>query len=356
MALDFTAGCLGGCAGLVVGYPLDTIKVHIQTQDSRNPRFRGTWHCFRSILATESITGLYRGMTSPMAGVAFINALIFGAYGEAQRHSSRPDDLSTHFLAGAAAGLVQSPVAAPLELTKTRMQLQSQGSSQRSSYGGPLECLKHIYRHSGLAGVFRGLGITALREAPSYGIYFFTYEALTRSESATPESISTITMLIAGGLAGTASWVFTYPIDVIKSRVQADLQQRYLGSIDCLKKSIRDEGISCLFRGLNSTIIRAFPTNAATFAVVHWTFRLWGEENHHKKQESNHGLGVTTLGVVQETHECVSNKWSTFVNMWTGDAYANSFFLAIARANSPAAKDGGGGGKGSIVESDTATS
>ncbi|XP_015117554.1 mitochondrial basic amino acids transporter [Diachasma alloeum] len=348
MALDFAAGCFGGCAGLVVGYPLDTIKVHIQTQDGRNPRFRGTWHCFRSILATESITGFYRGMTSPMAGVAFINALIFGAYGEAQRHSSNPDDLSTHFLAGAAAGLAQSPVAAPLELAKTRMQLQSTGSHR---YSGPIQCLRDIYRRAGLAGVFRGLGITALREAPSYGIYFLTYESLTRTESTVPTS--TVTMLIAGGLAGTASWVFTYPIDVIKSRLQADLHQRYLGSIDCLKKSIRDEGVSCLFRGLNSTIIRAFPTNAATFAVVHWTFRLCGQDDGHKKEESV-GLGVS---VVQETQESVSNKWSTFVNMWNGDAYANSFFLAIARRNSTAgAEDSSGGGKGGIVESDTATS
>lgn len=280
-----------------------------------------------------------------MAGVAFINALVFGAYGKAQKHASNPEDLSTHFLAGVAAGLAQSPVAAPLELAKTRMQLQGNGSNQ---YTGPIQCLKDIYRGAGLAGVFRGLGITALREAPSYGIYFLTYEALTRTESTGPTS--TVTMLVAGGLAGTASWVITYPIDVIKSRLQADVNQRYLGSMDCLKKSVRDEGLSCLIRGLNSTILRAFPTNAATFAVVHWTFRLWGQEV--EKKESL-GLAVT---VVQERQETVSNQWGTFVNMLNGDDYAKSFFLAIDRGNSAAAAEvGGGRGKGGIVESDNAT-
>lgn len=44
-----------GCAGVVVGYPLDTIKVHIQTQDFRNPKYTGTWHCFRTILARDSV-------------------------------------------------------------------------------------------------------------------------------------------------------------------------------------------------------------------------------------------------------------------------------------------------------------
>lgn len=39
----------------MVGYPLDTVKVHMQTQDSRNPKYRGTWDCLRTILAKESV-------------------------------------------------------------------------------------------------------------------------------------------------------------------------------------------------------------------------------------------------------------------------------------------------------------
>lgn len=39
----------------MVGYPLDTIKVHMQTQDYRKPKYRGNWHCFRTILAKESV-------------------------------------------------------------------------------------------------------------------------------------------------------------------------------------------------------------------------------------------------------------------------------------------------------------
>lgn len=46
---------IAGCAGIVVGYPLDTVKVHMQTQDCRNPKYRGTWDCFRTILANESV-------------------------------------------------------------------------------------------------------------------------------------------------------------------------------------------------------------------------------------------------------------------------------------------------------------
>ena len=54
------AGDVSGCAGIVVGYPFDTVKVHIQTQDYRNPKYRGTWHCFRTLLAQESVSFMRR--------------------------------------------------------------------------------------------------------------------------------------------------------------------------------------------------------------------------------------------------------------------------------------------------------
>ncbi|XP_043277027.1 mitochondrial basic amino acids transporter [Venturia canescens] len=302
MALDFVAGCLGGCAGLMMGYPLDTIKVHIQTQDHRKPKFKGTWHCFRTILARDSISGLYRGVTSPMAGVAVVNAIVFGVYGETQRSMADQDHLTTHFFAGASAGLAQSPICSPLELAKTRLQLQS---SVNAVFTGPVHCLRHIYRNEGCRGVFTGLGITALREAPSYGVYFLTYELLTRTSKVT--DISTFHMLMAGGLAGTASWVATYPVDVIKSRLQADGQGRYSGALDCLRQSMKTEGHKWLFRGLSSTIIRAFPTNAATFAVVTWTFRIFSDKPDSRVdgKPTNPGRGNDEVAsaTARQTHQ-----------------------------------------------------
>lgn len=317
-SLDFFAGCLGGCAGIMVGYPLDTVKVHMQTQDCRNPKYRGTWDCLRTILAKESVSGLYRGMTSPIAGVAVVNAIVFGVYGHTQRHLSEPDRLSAHFLAGASAGLAQTPVSSPIELAKTRLQLQSpsQGDSR-----GPIQCLKNIYRQEGYRGVFKGLTITFLREGPSYGVYFVTYEMLTKTSS--KQSISTPHMLLAGGLAGTASWVISYPIDVIKSRIQAESSDRYSGALDCLKKSVRAEGYRCLYRGLNSTILRAFPTNAATFAVVTWTFRLFGEQSSGIPQRED-VVSVTST----QTKNLTTKGCESFVSKW------KAFLDDISRSNS----------------------
>lgn len=48
--------------------------------------------------------GLYKGLSSPMVGVAAINAIVFGMYGFIQRRMPNPKSLSSVFVAGAAAG------------------------------------------------------------------------------------------------------------------------------------------------------------------------------------------------------------------------------------------------------------
>jgi len=232
-----------------------------------------------AIFLLFQVKGLYKGMSSPIAGVAAVNAIVFGIYGNTLKQLPEPDRLSAHLTAGVFAGLAQTIVTSPIELAKTRVQLLA--SSHGSSYG-PMQCLRNIYKQEGYRGIFKGLGVTFLREGPSYGVYFVTYKFLTTTSSKEPAS--TLRTLLAGGFAGVASWVISYPVDVVKSRIQAESSNRYSGILDCLKKSVRAEGYKCLFRGLNTTILRAFPTNATTFAVYTWTFQLFSDELKESKE------------------------------------------------------------------------
>lgn len=288
MALDFVAGCIGGCAGVLVGHPFDTIKVRLQTQSASSPMYRGTFHCFTSIVKNESVAGLYKGMSSPMAGLAAINAIVFGVYGNTLRSLPDPNSLSSQFLAGASTGVLQSVVCSPMELAKIQMQIQGQGKPKFyfpywkrpiHYYNSPLDCLFKIYQIEGTRGVFRGLVGTAMRDAPAFGVYFAGYELLTQKVFTNSYgAVNTVGLLMAGGLAGVLSWVIVYPVDVLKSRLQADGiggQRKYSGMWDCAVKSCESEGLKVLFRGLNSTVIRAFPTNAATFAAVTWTLMFF---------------------------------------------------------------------------------
>lgn len=232
-------------------------------------------------------------MASPLAGQAFINGIVFGVYGESHRRL-HPLPYSV-FWAGCCAGFVQTLVCSPMELAKIRVQMQGEGVDNKKlrahernglRYTGSFDCLWKIFRAKGVRGIFKGLTSTFVRETPAFGSYFASYDKLCRVMS--PKFLETgeagaLTVLTAGGIAGVISWVVTYPIDVIKSRIQADISGKYSGNIDCVVKSYKAEGWRVFFQGINSAIIRAFPTNAATFGAVVLFSRLLYRDNTHIK-------------------------------------------------------------------------
>lgn len=73
-----------------------------------------------TLMYNVQVAGVYRGVCSPMAGVAVVNAIVFGVYGNVKRRMQDPDSLKSQFLAGSLAGLAQSIVVSPIELVKSR--------------------------------------------------------------------------------------------------------------------------------------------------------------------------------------------------------------------------------------------
>ncbi|XP_055352160.1 mitochondrial basic amino acids transporter-like [Paramacrobiotus metropolitanus] len=298
---DFVAGTLGGCAGVIVGYPLDTVKVRLQTQSAAAPLYKGTYHCLSTIVRNESAWGLYKGMSSPLCGVAVINAIVFGVYGNAMRYLNNNASLTNHFLAGMLAGGVQSLISCPMELAKTKIQIQGilgpdpmeaiksgfAAHQKPPLYKSPSDCLWQLYRQRGLRAVYRGFNATLSRELPGFGTYFFAYEYLVRlmtppseEPGGPPGEIGIGRLLLAGGLSGIISWLVSFPQDVVKSRFQADDQ--YRSATHCALLSYREEGLRVFGRGLWSTVLRAFPTNAATLTVVTLFLRYVSQLNDDK--------------------------------------------------------------------------
>lgn len=248
-------------------------------------------HCLKTIIAKDSVRGLYRGLSSPLAGVAFVNAIVFGVYGNVHRLAGNSNTYKIHFMAGATAGLVQSLICSPMELVKTRLQLQHDKIGC-IKFRGPVQCLSYIYRCEGLTGIFRGLGVTTIRDVPGFAAYFVSYEFFMRAK----QNPGIGYILMSGGMAGIVSWLLTIPIDVVKSRIQADgmTGQRpvYNGIIDCVKKSYAQEGGAFFTRGLSSTLLRAFPMNAVCFMVVSSTIKFWENASNPSKRKTKNNLSV----------------------------------------------------------------
>ncbi|KAF7724998.1 hypothetical protein EC973_000491 [Apophysomyces ossiformis] len=277
LAQNLIAGTVGGWAQVVVGHPFDTIKVRMQTQPSP-PIYRNAMDCFQKLVKQEGPKGLYRGVASPLAGIGLCNAVVFMSNGEFRRMLQKGDSnkvlsLAEVGMAGSMAGSVMAFFNCPIELLKVRLQTQDPagviGASGKLEppYKGVVDCGVRTVRAQGFRGIYRGLGITLLRDCPSYGLYFITYEGLKRFFQSLKKNendpLTTIDLLLAGGLAGFGAWIPAYPQDVIKSRIQNE--SRYKSSLHAFRTVLREAGPKAFFQGVGPTMARAFPANAATF-------------------------------------------------------------------------------------------
>ncbi|PKI78446.1 hypothetical protein CRG98_001158, partial [Punica granatum] len=65
---EFVAGGFGGVAGIVSGYPLDTLRIRQQSSGSGSS---SAINILRGIVRNEGLAALYRGMGAPLASVTF---------------------------------------------------------------------------------------------------------------------------------------------------------------------------------------------------------------------------------------------------------------------------------------------
>ena len=190
---EYKSGFIAGSCQSIIGHPFDTIKTCVQTGNK-----------FKWKMA-------YKGFTAPFIGGCLQNALLFGL----------EDKFSSYGIwqSGFIAGAISTPLLSASEYIK---------------------CHQQVGKKWLLKDCFRGIGYTFLRDAPGFSIYFGSYHYLQRNND---------NPLLNGGLAGMFSWIYSYPIDVAKTRYQ-------------LREPIRFD-----FKGVKFMVIRAFLVNAGIFYV-----------------------------------------------------------------------------------------
>lgn len=281
---NFIAGGVGGACVVIVGHPLDTIKVRLQTQPSPKPGdpppFKGTFDCAAKTVRNEGFRGLYRGMLAPLLGVTPMFAVCFFGYGIGKKiQQNKPTDhltLLQHCNAGMVAGVFTTFIMTPGERVKCLLQIQ-QSQKSEAKYTGSIDCAKKLLREGGIRSLYRGTMATFLRDIPGSAAYFGTYEGLLRALAPANKSrdqLSPIPILFAGGMAGVNNWIIAIGPDVLKSRFQIAPDGKYNGIRDVYKELMRTEGISAFSKGFGPAMIRAFPANAACFLGFEVSLRV----------------------------------------------------------------------------------
>ncbi|KAL3772736.1 hypothetical protein ACHAWU_004981 [Discostella pseudostelligera] len=297
---SFISGGVGGACCVLVGHPLDLVKVRMQTTSGASATATTSVSGMLSnTLRKEGIRGLYRGVSAPLTAVSPMFAVSFwsydigqrvvksyGQYGMSADEKTQPYVLSMSeiCMAGAISAIPTTGIMAPSERIKCLLQVQANEVEKggKAKYTGMLDCTKQVLKEGGIMSLYKGTGATLVRDIPGTVAYFGTYELakkeLMKLQGIDPNNgqLSPLAVLCAGGFAGMAFWTVGIPADVIKSRIQAAPEGQGNGIVDVFKTLIKEEGYAGLFKGLRPALLRAFPANASCFLGMEVSKKMLG--------------------------------------------------------------------------------
>uniref|UniRef100_A0A673A954 Mitochondrial glutamate carrier 1 n=1 Tax=Sphaeramia orbicularis TaxID=375764 RepID=A0A673A954_9TELE len=181
--------------------------------------------------------------------------------------------LPAKLINGGIAGLIGVTCVFPIDLAKTRLQNQQNGSRLYTSMS---DCLIKTIRSEGYFGMYRGAAVNLTLVTPEKAIKlaandFFRHhlskdgkltlfkEMLAGCGAGTCQVIVTTPMemlkiqLQDAGRIGSTAAVAVNPVDVIKTRLQSlnrgSTEDTYSGVTDCISKIMRNEGPAAFLKG-----------------------------------------------------------------------------------------------------------
>ncbi|KAJ1680094.1 Mitochondrial succinate-fumarate transporter [Spiromyces aspiralis] len=302
LTTHFVAGGAAGAMEALICHPLDTIKVRMQLKTrqiahsigSNAPKPPVGSNNFISVGARivhrEGVLALYKGLGAVLTGITPKMAIRFTSFElyKSWLRDKQTGKVSTTatFFAGIGAGVTEAvAVVTPMEVVKIRLQ------AQRNSTRDPTDIPKYrnaphaaytVIREEGFGALYKGVSLTALRQATNQGVNFTAYQELKKQAMKLQnlDELPSYQHLILGGVSGAMGPLCNNPIDTIKTRIQRTPNPAGQSGWSRIKlvatDMIRHEGWTALYRGITPRVLRVAPGQAITFMVYekvkHWIY------------------------------------------------------------------------------------
>ena len=236
----FLYGICGGITGTIISHPFDTIKTRVQSNIAL------------TISDAVKMKRLYAGITPPLIGIMLEKSIVFGFYNKAKQHHLND------FWSGIIGGFMCTLIVTPIDRLKINFQNKQPVTS------------------STLKTIYKGFIPTIFRETPGFGIYFTTYNYLSNTYNKDRQSTKTF---LFGALSGLNAWIFIYPSDLIKTKIQSS--ESNISIVDTIKNiytsgqnleqslektySTKNLGLRNFYTGFSLAIMRAMPLHGGVF-------------------------------------------------------------------------------------------
>lgn len=259
-----TAGCIAGGIEATAVWPMEFIKTQIQLKPASELPYTGIIGGLRHTVKATGFMSLYRGLLPTLLGSMPKAGIRFGgnAYFREKLTGDGKLTMGITFLAGLMAGGTEAALTVtPVETVKTKCIQMNKPF---------FEGVKHIIATDGLPGLYKGLLPTMLKQGSNQGLrfmWFHQYKCWLTGETDPnrQRSLAPYESLLGGMSAGCFSTLGNNPFDFIKTRMQGVDAAKYSSTLDCVRKSVSEEGVLSLYKGVVPRLGRVVPGQGIIF-------------------------------------------------------------------------------------------
>ncbi|KAJ9301823.1 hypothetical protein DTO271G3_689 [Paecilomyces variotii] len=170
-------------------------------------------------------------------------------------------------IAGATGAVLANALVYPLDLVKTKLQVQVKKQNATNSvapgyeqhYESTMDAINKIVKDEGVAGLYAGINGALLGVASTNFAYFYWYSVvrtLYMASNKLPKPPGTAIELSLGAVAGAVAQIFTIPVAVITTRQQTQPKGDKKGLFDTGREVVNSEdGWTGLWRGLKASLV-----------------------------------------------------------------------------------------------------
>ncbi|EMR63090.1 hypothetical protein MGN70_007789 [Eutypa lata] len=217
------------------------------------------------------------------------------------------------FCAGGVAGAVSRTVVSPLERLKILFQVQSVGHNEYKLSVG--KALGKMWKEEGWRGFMAGNGTNCIRIVPYSAVQFGSYNLYKRQffEKYPNAPLAPLERLLCGGVAGITSVVFTYPLDIVRTRLSIHSASfaalgnkpkdgKLPGMWTTLVMMYKEEGgMAALYRGIIPTVAGVAPYVGLNFMTYEFVRKYLTPEGDQNPNAGRKLLAGAVSGAVAQT-------------------------------------------------------
>ncbi|CCD68989.1 ADP/ATP translocase [Caenorhabditis elegans] len=270
--VDLASGGTAAAISKTAVAPIERVKLLLQVSDvsetvTADKKYKGIMDVLARVPKEQGYAAFWRGNLANVLRYFPTQALNFAFKDTYKKMFQEGIDKNKEFwkffagnlASGGAAGATSLCFVYPLDFVRTRLGADV-GKGVDREFQGLTDCFVKIVKSDGPIGLYRGFFVSVQGIIIYRAAYFGMFDTAKTLYSTDGQKLNFFTTWAIAQVGTVGSGYLSYPWDTVRRRMMMQSGRKdilYKNTLDCVRKIVKNEGITALYKGGLSNVFRA---------------------------------------------------------------------------------------------------